>query len=301
MVARVLATISAQYRVGPRGCGMNYLFSYWPSTVAKGVWLCQLTGGRAKLLVMTGIGLVALVAAVVFVGSTMQRIGGMGMGLIAGPILAMVIGPVDGILVVNLLAATNAMMAGYSMRAHIDWAMVRAMGPVMIVGAIAGSFLIKNISIPALQVLVGSLITVALLIVTFGKRYMPPVSGRLPVLLTGGIAGFSNTLAGVSGPVITVYGHAAKWGHVRLAATLQPLFVVAGLLSFSMKELTGAASMASIPWGVWPASICAMVVAISIGKGIARRVNPDAAKRFAIFLAFAGAVSVGFRGLMELI
>lgn len=231
----------------------------------------------------------------------MQRIGGMGMGLISGPILAMVIGPVDGILLVNLLAAINAVMASYSMRENIDWPMVRRMGPVMIIGSLAGAMLIKSISIPVLQVLVGSLITVALLIVTFGTRFMPPVRGALPVVLTGGIAGFSNTLAGVAGPVITVYCRAAKWQHLRLAATLQPLFVVAGLLSFSVKEITGAASMDSIPWGVWPASICAMVVAISIGKRIARRVNPDSAKNFATILAFAGAISVGIRGLMELI
>ena len=51
---------------------------------------------------------------VVVVGSTLQRVSGMGLGLIGGPILMLIMGPVEGILVINVLACVNAMLTTYS-------------------------------------------------------------------------------------------------------------------------------------------------------------------------------------------
>ncbi|KAB1504000.1 sulfite exporter TauE/SafE family protein [Corynebacterium sp. 320] len=249
---------------------------------------------------MSGALLIITVACAIFIGSTMQRIGGMGMGLISAPLLSVIIGPVQGILLVNVLACINAVMNSWSMRRGIDWAMVRRMGSVMVIGSLCGSLLIRGISIPALQVVVGAAIAVALLIVILGKRYVPPVNGAAPALVTGAIAGFTNTLAGVAGPVITVYAQAAQWDHRRLASTLQPLFAISGGLSFLVKELTGAASLGEVPWAIWPACIVAMILAIALGSRLATRINRETARRLAFILAFAGAFSVLVRGLLAL-
>lgn len=45
--------------------------------------------------------LALIIFAVVVAGSTLQRVSGMGLGLIGGPILMLVMGPVEGILVIN--------------------------------------------------------------------------------------------------------------------------------------------------------------------------------------------------------
>ncbi|MBP3089070.1 sulfite exporter TauE/SafE family protein [Corynebacterium sp. sy017] len=245
--------------------------------------------------------LVAVVAGAIFVGSTMQRIGGMGLGLVAAPILSFAIGPVQGILLINVLACINSLMNSYSMRAGIDWAMVRLIGSVMIIGSLSGALLIRSISIPALQVIVGASIVCALCVVIFGKRFVPPARGKAPALITGVIAGFTNTLAGVAGPVITVYAQAAQWDHRRLASTLQPLFVVCGLLSFLVKELSGTASMGQLPWLIWPVSCLTMVAAIALGARLSAKINREAARRFSIILAFAGSLSVLIRGLYALL
>lgn len=43
-------------------------------------------------------GLALLVFAIVAVGSLLQRVSGMGLGLVAGSILSIVMGPIEGIL-----------------------------------------------------------------------------------------------------------------------------------------------------------------------------------------------------------
>ena len=43
-----------------------------------------------------------LVIAAVLIGSSMQRITGMGFALVAAPFLVLLLGPIDGVIVVNV-------------------------------------------------------------------------------------------------------------------------------------------------------------------------------------------------------
>lgn len=175
------------------------------------------------MLVTLGVGLA------VAVGATMQRISGMSVGLIAAPVLSL------------------------------------------------------------LLVLVGALLLLALSIVTLGKRYVPDVEGVVPAAISGVIGGFMNTLAGVAGPAITVYAHAARWPQRVYAATLQPIFLVAGALSFTVMELTGAADVSAIEPALWATTLVALAVGIVVGKLLAPRVPSDIARKIALALAFLGA------------
>ena len=110
-----------------------------------------------------------------------------------------------------------------------------------------------------------------------------------------------NTLAGVAGPAFTVYAHAARWPQRIYAATLQPLFFVAGALSFGAKELSGAADISSInPW-LWVASFGGMLLGITAGKRLAPHVPSAKAYRIALGLAFFGGATTLVRGLAGLL
>ena len=56
----------------------------------------------------------------IFAGAALQRISGMGLGLIAAPALSVLLGPVSGVLMVNVLATANAIANTYSMRERVD-------------------------------------------------------------------------------------------------------------------------------------------------------------------------------------
>lgn len=127
----------------------------------------------------------------------------------------------------------------------------------------------------------GALLLLALSIVTLGKRYVPDVEGVVPAAISGVIGGFMNTLAGVAGPAITVYAHAARWPQRVYAATLQPIFLVAGALSFTVKELTGAADVSAIEPALWATTLVALAVGIVVGKLLAPRVPSDIAHTIA--------------------
>ena len=245
--------------------------------------------------------LVLLVFVTILIGACMQRVAGMGVGILGGPVLSLALGPVEGIMVVNAIAAVNGLASTWTQRRDVDWRKFALIGSVRVVGAMPVTWLIHVVSPAVLQIIVGLLILLALGITTFGKRFVPTVRGRVPALVAGALGGFSNTLAGVAGPVITVYAQASRWDQRTFAATLQPLFVVSGTLSFIIKAVSGSGDITGEPWGIWPAALLAIVLGIAVGMRIARRVDRAVAHRFAVFLAAAGALTVLVRGTLSVV
>lgn len=237
------------------------------------------------------------VGVAVAVGAAMQRISGMGVGLIAAPVLSLLLGPVDGVLLVNLLAVINAATNTWGMRADVDWQKFAPIALAMVLGVVPGAWVVANAPTDVLLILVGALLLLALSIVTLGKRYVPQVEGALPAAVSGAIGGFMNTLAGVAGPAITVYAEAARWPQKVYAATLQPIFLVGGSLSFTVKVLSGAADITAIEPALWAATLAALVAGIAAGTKLAPRVPSTIAHRIALGLAFLGGATALVRGL----
>lgn len=238
------------------------------------------------------------VGVAVAVGAAMQRISGMGVGLIAAPVLSLLLGPVDGVLLVNLLAVINAATNTWGMRADVDWQKFAPIALAMVLGVVPGAWVVASAPTDVLLILVGALLLLALSIVTLGKRYVPRVEGVLPAAVSGAVGGFMNTLAGVAGPAITVYAEAARWPQKVYAATLQPIFLVGGALSFTVKVLSGAADITAIEPALWAATLTALAAGIAAGTKLAPRVPSTIAHKIALGLAFAGGATALVRGLI---
>lgn len=237
---------------------------------------------------------------VVFFGAFLQRVSGVGLGLVASSVMAMMLGPVEGIMVVNVLALINAVIMTIGVRQHIDGKILAAVAPMLLVGAIPGALLITMVSVGWMQILVGALLLLALTIVVVGSTDMEPARGRLPALIAGTAAGFMNTLAGVAGPAMTVYAQAVRWEQQAFAATMQPIFVVAATWSLLAKFFLGSGSLAGIdPW-LWPVGVAAMITGIVAGSRYGEKLPRDKARGIALLLAGVGGVMAVARGIMAL-
>lgn len=242
-----------------------------------------------------------LIFIIVAVGSAMQRISGMGLGLIAGPVLAVTMGPVEGILVVNVLAFFNAAATTATVREYVDWRKFAIIGSVLILGSVPAALLVREVSGSLLQALVGGLLLIALAVTTFGKKYIPRAEGTAPAVVAGIAGGFMNTLAGIAGPAITVYAQASRWPQQSFAATLQPIFMVAGALSFITKILSGAGSLTDTNWLIWPVGVLGMALGLWVGVRLSEKVSRPRARNIALILATAGGVTALVRGVSGLL
>lgn len=244
---------------------------------------------------------IVLVFVVTLIGSCLQRITGMGVGLIAGPVLSLAIGPVEGIMIVNTLALINAILTSISMRENINWRRCAVISSVLIIGAVPGALLVGQASAEVLQAVVGGLLLMGLAVTTFGLKYVPTVRGATPMLGAGIAAGFMNTVAGLAGPALTVYAQANRWEQNQYAATLQPIFVTAAAVSILSKVTFDAGTLGDTdPW-IWVAGVAAMLLGISAGILLSKQVAKHRARNLALVLAAAGGVVALGRGLAGLV
>ena len=138
-------------------------------------------------------------------------------------------------------------------------------------------------------------------VTTFGQRFIPRAEGTAPAVMAGIAGGFMNTLAGIAGPAITVYAQASRWSQQSFAATLQPIFMVAGALSFITKILSGAGSLTDTNWLIWPVGVLGMALGLWIGVRLSEKVSRPRARNIALILATAGGVTALVRGVSGLL
>ena len=240
------------------------------------------------------------VLVVIAIGACTQRISGMGLGLLGGPVLMIMLGPVEGIMVVNVLAVINAAATTMTVRDHVDWKKFAQIAPVMIFGSIPAAFLLSSKDYPPVKVMDGGANLVAQQLVTLGRKFVPPMEGTGPAISAGILGGFTNTLAGVAGPVITVYAQAARWPHQVYAATLQPIFMVGGIISVLTKLFVGAGQFNNVSWLIWPAGVIGMAIGIPLGVYLSKRIPRNIAHKMALIVAAFGAAYAMLRGIVQL-
>ncbi|MDN6237297.1 MAG: sulfite exporter TauE/SafE family protein, partial [Corynebacterium flavescens] len=114
------------------------------------------------------------------------------------------------------------------------------------------------------------------------------------------IGGFTKTLAGVAGPVGTGYAQAAKWPQHVYVATLQPIFLVGGLVSVVAKLSVGAGGFEHVNWLICPAGIVGMFIGLFLVSKIAHRVPREKARILSLSVAGLGALSALIRGIITL-
>ncbi|MFI8526652.1 TSUP family transporter [Promicromonospora sukumoe] len=244
----------------------------------------------------------ALIAACVAVvlGAGLQRVAGMGVGMVAAPVLTVFLGASVGVLVSNVAAVVTALLILRALRDGVDWRRVVTILPLMLVGSVLGALTVREADTAWLDVIVGGSVLLALGASAVLRRRVR-IKGRSVAVVTGLAAGFMNTTSGVAAPAWTAYALATRWDHRSFAATMQPLLVVMNVMSVVTKLSLGAIPAGSAPaWWVWPVLLAAVLGGVAFGNLLARRLSTRTASRLAVTVAVAGAVTALTRGLLTL-
>lgn len=240
-----------------------------------------------------------LVLAAVVMGAGMQRITGMGFALVAAPFLVLLLGPVEGVVLVNLCGAVTAGAIIFRVARDINWRRYAALASAALLGIIPAAVLIRSIPPAVLEISIGVILAFGLtVLLALKSAQLPP---RRRYLWTAGtLSGFMNTAAGVGGPAVSMYSIATRWQHRSFAATMQPYFFTIGAFSLVSKAVTAPASFPVLPWTMWLAVAIACLVGLVLGDVAARFVPARAAQVLLIVLAYLGAAATIVRGVMDI-
>ncbi|MFE8944417.1 sulfite exporter TauE/SafE family protein [Streptomyces sp. NPDC007856] len=231
-----------------------------------------------------------LLAAIVLLGGCVQWLTGMGFALVAVPALVLLLGPADGVVLANCAAGAISVvgLAG-------GWRRVRpaAMVPLCAAAACtvpAGAWMTRQLPRPVLLLVMGALVTAAVLLVMRGAR-IPSLRGGKGAVTAGALGGFMNAAAGVGGPPVSLYALNAGWTVREFVPNAQFYGVAVNAFSIAANgtpHLTGAQ---------WAAVCAAMTTGAVIGHAIAGRIPEHRARHLVLLLALAGGATAMTKGL----
>ncbi|MEW1831167.1 sulfite exporter TauE/SafE family protein [Streptomyces sp. NPDC088196] len=234
-----------------------------------------------------------LLAAIVLLGSSVQWLTGMGFALVAVPALVLLLGPSQGVVLANCAAGAISVvgLAG-------GWRQVRARAMVPLCAAAvctvpAGAWMTRQLPPPVLLLVMGGLVTAAVLLVMRGAR-VAALRGTKGAVAAGAAGGFMNAAAGVGGPPISLYAVNAGWTVREFVPNAQFYGVVVNAFSVA------ANGVPSLSGARWVAVVAAMGVGGVIGRGLAGRIAEPRARVLVLSLALAGGVTAVGKGVWGL-
>ncbi|GAA1151634.1 sulfite exporter TauE/SafE family protein [Nesterenkonia lutea] len=253
---------------------------------------------------MTVLGMTAVIAAAVLLGTILQRVSGTGVGLVVAPVLSILLGPAFGVLVTNMTTFVSGCLIMIAVWSQVSWRHYWLIMPASVLGAIPGAWVVGQLSAGWLSIIVGAIVVFALL-VTVALPRLPHLTGRGAGILAGMLGGFFNTASGVAAPVMVIYSRLSRWDQRSFAATLQPIFMTMGAVSVITKLLMGSVDVNGqagppLSW-LFPIIVATVILGILLGTQLAKRVSVAATRTLAMALAGLGGTGAIIRGALEVL
>ncbi len=243
--------------------------------------------------------LIAVLASMV--GTILQRISGAGVSLVAAPFMAVFFGPVEGILLTNLINAFASGLLCVPLWKDIDWPRFWPLFIFALFGEAVGARLVISINSHWLELVIGAVVFLAMLASWLGAKKWPPVQSPLAIILTGFIGGVLMSTASIGAPATVIYASLTGWHQRAFRATMQPLFSGMAATAFIIKMVSGVPFASH--W-LHPLTVVifmlAMVLAIALGGRLSHRMSENTARNLAFLLAAAGAVVAFIKGALAL-
>lgn len=235
-----------------------------------------------------------LVAAGVLLGAAVQRVTGLGFGLVSGPLLVLALGPVTGVTLANVVSLlANLVLLAMTWR-HVDLRRTALLVVPALLAVPVGAWVVRSLSAPVLSVVIGTTVLVALTAVLVSRRARV-LQGRSGAVVAGAMSGLMNSTAAVGGPAVTVYAVSTGWRGPSFVGSLQLYFAAVNAAALLAK---GLPDLELTTWGV---AAGALVVGSVAGQLLARRISFEQAFPVVIGLALLASSLTVVRGLLQLL
>ncbi|GAA5029306.1 sulfite exporter TauE/SafE family protein [Terrabacter aeriphilus] len=229
----------------------------------------------------------------VVAGALTQRVTGIGFALVCAPLLVLVAGPFDGVVLANLLGLIVSLVVFVAHWRDTEWRRGLLLAVPALVAIPLGAWVARTVAPAPLMVVIGSLVIVALGAVVLSTRARV-LKGTRGAVVAGGASGFMNVTAGVGGPAIVLYAVSTDWEHRKFVATFQFYSIFTNVAS-----LVAKGGLPHIGTTALLVSLGALAVGLLGGEVLSRHVDHAAARRLAIGLALTGACFTVVKGVLS--
>lgn len=187
----------------------------------------------------------AIAAVGVFFAGLSRGFSGFGAALIVMPILAILYGPVEAVIVMTLLEVPATALLLPTFIRQADWPSVMPLGLASLVTIPLGGWMLVLLDADLMQQTIGVLVLIFAALLASGWRYRRPPS--LPVMIgIGGLSGFIGGAANMSGPLVVVFLLAGQNTAHQVRAGIMAYFSFSTLLRVGVYSALGLYAVATL-------------------------------------------------------
>lgn len=245
---------------------------------------------------------VFVICATAFVGALLQRMAGMGFALVSGPFIVLVLAPIPGVVLVNILGAISSFIVFVRTWRNVHWKQSGVLIAGALVGTFPGALLANAMPTSWLHVFIGALIVGSLATSLYLSRIFDPIKFCSRNAFLFGIgSGVMSASAGMGGPFLSSYAVLTRWQQIAFAASIQPVFITIGIAAVASKLKLEEAAWPQLEPEVWLAVAVSLVAGQVVGDIGSRKVPVQLARVVMLSLAMLGGVLTIIKGSAELV
>ncbi|USQ78643.1 sulfite exporter TauE/SafE family protein [Ornithinimicrobium faecis] len=231
----------------------------------------------------------AVIALALLVGTMVQGLVGLGLGLVGAPVATLVAPELmPGLLLCTAVVLPVLQLAGN--REQIDWRGLAWALPARLPGTVLGVWLVASFTERQLSVAVGVMVLAAVLL-TWHTVTVPITPGTL--VGAGIISGVTSTATSIGGPPIAIlYQHRSP---VQIRSTLAVYFALGAVISLAGLGISGQLQAREI----WLAALFVpcLLVGLWLSRRVGARVSPVRIRNIMLAVCAASALALLVRAL----
>lgn len=230
---------------------------------------------------------VLVVVIAVLVASAAQYTAGFGFSLLGVPLMAVAVPTHDAVIVATWLGLVTAGFQAWQGRVDADRATVRRLLTGSIIGIPIGLVIFVRVDEGVLKTVLGVSVLLATVVLAF--RFQLAHAGSSPEWVAGVMAGALASSLSTNGPPLVFVLQARRMSMTTFRATLAVVFAVTNAVALVGFALTGELGARPSWWSL--AALPAVVIGLTIGTRLRRRVDEESARRLVLGLLGAAGVS----------
>ena len=231
-------------------------------------------------------------ALAIFLASFFATVTGFGFGLIAIPLMSLVISVKVAIICGLIITVLLRIITMYNTRKTFSWDVVLTTVLGSSLGMIPGSYMLKIISLAHLKIFLGC--------VLLRKYHLEIKSKTLGRLTAGFFSGFFGSSTSVAGPPLVIYFLNEGTEKDKMRANMIWIFGISFVGMLIVNFLMG--NMQNITdWNIILPMIPAMILGIVLGEKFFERLDQVLFRKLALCIVCVGAVMMLISGVREIV
>jgi len=229
---------------------------------------------------------------VLIISSFLQTVTGFGYAIVTAPLLALVLGAKETVMLVMLTGLLIRFLLIGATRNEGSFKAIFPLISASIIGAIPGAYIMTIISGEMLKVFIG-IVLLAAAIALWKKHTVVVKHHKATEAAVGAISGFLATTTSINGPPVVLYymNSGADENKAEFRGNLTRYFFLINIASILMSIVAGTLKFQEI-WFYTLISVPAAYIGFFMGQKLFYRINAETFRKASLIMIFASSIII---------